>query len=117
VAKYLVDECVPRAVFDTVRAMGHDVALVRDLTQGADDEDVLTLAQEQGRILLTEDRRFGQIAINRGLPSFGVIILALDGVSPNDRASRVRDVLPSLASDIPGSIIVISAARVRRRPL
>ena len=116
-ARYLVDECVPRAVLDAVRALGHDAVLVRDIIQGASDEDVLKFAQEQNRIMLTEDRRFGLLAMNSGSSSCGVIILTLDTLAPTDRAKRVKEVLPALADDIAGSIIVIGATRVRRRPL
>jgi predicted nuclease of predicted toxin-antitoxin system len=117
VARFLVDECVPRAVFNAVRALGHDAVLVSETMQGASDEDVLEFAQRQNRIMLTEDRRFGLLAINGGRPSCGVVILTLDKLSPAERAKRVSDVLPSLLGDTQGSVVVISPTRVRRRPL
>ncbi len=116
-ARFLVDEFVPRDVLDAVRALGHDAVLVKDITQGASDEDVLDFAQRQTRIMLTEDRRFGLLAINGGRPSCGVVILTLDKLSPAERAKRVSDVLPSLANEIAGSVLVIGLTRVRRRPL
>jgi predicted nuclease of predicted toxin-antitoxin system len=117
VAHFLVDECVPRDVLDAVRALGHDAVLVRDTIQGAADEDVLEFAQRQDRIMLTEDRRFGLLAINGGRPSCGVVILTLDKLSPAERAKRVNEVLPSLANEIAGCVLVIGPTRVRRRPL
>jgi predicted nuclease of predicted toxin-antitoxin system len=117
VARFLVDECVPRDVLDAVCGLGHDAVLVRDIIPGASDEDVLEFAQGQNRIMLTEDRRFGLLAINGSRPSCGVVILTLDKFSPAERAKRVRDVLPSLVNEIGGSVLVIGPTRVRRRPL
>lgn len=116
-ARFLIDECVPRAVFETVLALGHDAVLVRDNILGATDEEVLESAQRQNRIMLTEDRRFGLLAINGGRPSCGVVILTLDKLSPAERAMRVHDVLPALVDEIAGSVVVIGPTRVRRRPL
>jgi predicted nuclease of predicted toxin-antitoxin system len=117
VARFLVDECVPRNVVDAVRALGHDAVLVRDVIQGASDEDVLRFAQGERRIMLTEDRRFGLLAMNSGASTCGVIVMTLDQLSPAQRARRLSEVLPTIAADIAGSVIVIGATRVRRRPL
>ena len=44
-ARFLIDECVPRDVFEAVRALGHDAVLARDIIQGANDKAVLEFAQ------------------------------------------------------------------------
>jgi predicted nuclease of predicted toxin-antitoxin system len=116
VASFLVDECVPRSVYEMLGREGHQVTLVRDVLLGADDESVLRLAYETSLTLITEDRRFGMLAMNAPV-SAGVVIIAAGNISPDEKAKRVRAVLPSLLTLIPGSVTVIGRTRVRRRPV
>ena len=116
-ASFLIDECVPRAVHEAVATLGHQIVLVRDVAPGVDDEDVLRLAQSDGHALITEDRRFGLLAISALAPTSGVLILALANASPLEKAKRVIAVLPTLIDSLAGSVVVIGPSTVRRRPL
>ena len=44
-----------------LRAAGHDVKAVVETYRGANDEDVIALALSEQRVLLTEDKDFGQL--------------------------------------------------------
>ena len=55
--KLLVDEC---AVALWLEQQGHDVFSVYSQARGIDDDKVLEIAQVDGRILITNDRGFGE---------------------------------------------------------
>lgn len=59
--RFLADESCDFAVVKALREAGHDVAAVRDSSRGAADEVVINLAVRENRILLTEDKDFGQL--------------------------------------------------------
>ncbi len=59
--KFLLDVCVSsRSLTKLLRDRGHDVRLAEDVDPRASDERILSLAREEGRILLTEDKDFGE---------------------------------------------------------
>ena len=75
-ARLLANENVPAVVVAAMRAAGHDVAWMHETGPGSPDEDVLALAQADGRVLLTFDKDFGELAFRRGrAATLGVILL------------------------------------------
>ena len=59
--RFLADESCDFAIVRALRAAGHDVRAVAELSPRADDPEVIRLAASEQRILLTEDRHFGQL--------------------------------------------------------
>jgi len=57
--KFLVDECTGPAVARWLKQQGHDVFSVYDQARGIGDDRVIEIAQIERRILITNDRGFG----------------------------------------------------------
>ncbi len=72
--KLLADENVPLATVRALQGKGLDVVMVRDVGPGATDSDVLHMARDQGRVLITLDRDFGELVFLRNHPSPPAII-------------------------------------------
>ncbi len=58
--KFLVDECTGPAVARWLEQQGHNVFSVYHQARGIDDDRVMEIAQIEGRILITNDREFGE---------------------------------------------------------
>ncbi|HXM48508.1 MAG TPA: DUF5615 family PIN-like protein [Pyrinomonadaceae bacterium] len=58
--KFLVDECTGPAVARWLEQQGHNVFSVYHQARGIDDDRVMEIAQIEGRILITNDRGFGE---------------------------------------------------------
>jgi predicted nuclease of predicted toxin-antitoxin system len=61
-ARFLANENAPRDAVVAARAAGFDVAWMVELQPGAGDEIVLSLAQQDDRVLITFDKDFGELA-------------------------------------------------------
>ena len=59
--RFLADESCDFAVVRALRVAGFDVTSVRDVMPGAEDVEVIEIAVRESRILLTEDKDFGQL--------------------------------------------------------
>ncbi|MCL4489624.1 MAG: DUF5615 family PIN-like protein [Chloroflexi bacterium] len=73
--KFLLDESadLPLAMF--LRESGHDVtAIAHDYPQALKDREVLAIAYREQRILLTNDRDFGELIFRQRLPHSGVVL-------------------------------------------
>ena len=53
--RFLVDECTGPAVAAWLRQQGHDVFSVFEGARGSSDDDVLSKADAENRILITND--------------------------------------------------------------
>ncbi len=63
--QFLVDECTGPAVAWWLRQRNHDVFSVYEQSRGADDGNILQRAVAESRILITNDKDFGEL-IYRG---------------------------------------------------
>lgn len=59
--KFLVDECCDAELVLKLRSEGHNVLYVMELKPSATDKEILQKAYSENRILLTEDKDFGEL--------------------------------------------------------
>jgi predicted nuclease of predicted toxin-antitoxin system len=64
--RFLADESCDYGVVRALRAAGYDVHAVSEVSPRADDTEVIAAAAREERIVLTEDRDFGQLVYAHG---------------------------------------------------
>ena len=113
--KFLLDVCATsRALHAALTELGHDVLSAHDLFPHASDETLLAFAEEEKRILITEDKDFGELVFLRGLPHPGIVRLV--EMTPMERADAMRFLIERHADAMhDGAIIVVTRKRVRIR--
>jgi len=115
--KLLVDECCDPRLVATFRRAGHDVRYVLESDPGASDEHVAALSIEQDRILITEDKDFGELAMRHGKTLPGLILLRVAPESRGLKPARVLALLARQGSRLPGNYAVVDETSVRLRPI
>ena len=115
--RLLVDECVDRAVVQGLIEAGHDLVRLPPARLGTADLDVAAYAIEIGRIVLTQDYDFGEIAVRHGLAVPGVLLLACQSLPMNERVPRVVASAGEAAELYEGHLTIIEPGRTRRRKL
>jgi predicted nuclease of predicted toxin-antitoxin system len=115
--RILADENFPRLIVEALRAAGHDVAWIRAEAPGSTDEQVLTRAGTDHRVLLTFDKDFGELALRRGLAgSQGIVLFRLPSGRPAEVMTRVVTAISS-REDWTGHFSVVEEKRLRMRKL
>ena len=113
----LLNESMPRTLARRLREGGHDVIAVEEVTRGADETAVLARAPAEARLLVTQDKYFGELAFRHGPPAeCGVVLFGLAGEDADTDVRRQLHALES-RSDWAGHFAVVSEDRVRLRPL
>ena len=115
--RFFIDECCPAAIGRALAAQGHDVRAVNADEIGAPDEDVLALARRESRILVTEDKDYGELLIAGQRPTHGVIVLRLGRVLPEERADRLVQLVHMLGGELVGCLTILRPTEVRTRRL
>lgn len=114
--RFLANENVPGAVVTGLRQRGHDVVAVKESMPGASDRIILERAHADGRLVVTLDKDFGELAVRVGLAATGVILLRLGGASPGADNARAVAAITS-REDWGGHFAVVTDDRIRLRPL
>ena len=75
--KFLIDENVGGSIIRYLRDQGHDLVCIAETRHGMPDDQILTLAVREKRILLTYDKDFGDLVFRDRKPHGGVILIRL----------------------------------------
>jgi len=115
--RFLADECCDTATVDALRDDGHDVLYVIESLRGATDDIVLEHAFAENRVLLTEDKDFGELVYRLRYPAYSVILLRFEVQDAMLKIPRLRALLIHEGARIPGAFVVLDSIKVRIRPL
>jgi predicted nuclease of predicted toxin-antitoxin system len=115
--RFLADENISPVIVQALRDAGHDAVSVTVIMPSAPDEEVMRTAIAERRVLLTEDKDFGELAFKHGHRPIGIIRLVLPGLWPSQKAQRLVDVVADKNDDLLGHATVIETRRVRTRAI
>ena len=115
--RWLVDECVDAGLVAHLRSAGHDVVYMAEAAPAANDKDVMLRAQAEGRVLLTDDKDFGDLVFRRGEPIPGVVLLRIDPAMHDLKRARLDAAIKRFGENLRGRYSIVEEARFRTRPL
>jgi predicted nuclease of predicted toxin-antitoxin system len=111
--RFLVDECTGPATALWLRAQRHDVFSVYHDARGMDDDDIIRKAFSEDRILITNDKDFGEYVYRSGFPHHGVILLRLDDERDVNKIAVLRQLLTNYADRLADHYVVVTETKVR----
>ena len=111
----VADENMEQEVVDRLRADGHELIYVAELSPSITDDEVLDEANARSALLLTGDKDFGELVDRVGRIHGGVVLTRLAGVSPASKAVIVSGLFREHSQALIGAFCVISPGGVRIR--
>ena len=104
--KFLLDECAGSVRLRRMLVgLGHDVCTASEIAPGAGDEDLLALAYNEQRVLVTDDKDFGELVYRRGLPHF--CIIRFFRTSEAERVAAMHKLIERHSSALEQAAIVV----------
>lgn len=76
--RWLADECVSARLVKRLRETGHEVAYTAESAVGTSDIALIGQAQRDQRLLLTDDKDFGELVIRRRWLVPGLVLMRID---------------------------------------
>ena len=112
--RLLLDSCVWSGAVGELRAVGHDVEWAGDWLEDPGDDEILTRAHGERRVLVTLDKDFGELAVVHERPHHG--ILRLVGFAAQQQAVVCDQVLQAHGAELDaGAIVTAEPGRLRVR--
>ncbi len=112
--KVLLDTCVWGGAKQALADAGHDVIWTGDLERDPGDEEILKRATEEGRVLVTLDKDFGELAIVRGIRHRGIVRLV--GMRAQQQGEVSLAVMAKYGELLErGGLVTVEPGRVRMR--
>jgi predicted nuclease of predicted toxin-antitoxin system len=115
--RWLADECVDAPLVRLLREQRYDVVYMAEHSSGATDEDVLALAQSEDRLLLTEDKDFGELVVRWHWRVPGLVLLRIEPQRDELKWIRLSKAISTFGDRLFGRYVVIEESRLRSRDL
>ena len=113
--RLLVDVCVGRNVERWLRENGYDILCVREINPRMKDREVLKIAVNEERMILTMDKDFGELVFNSEMPHSGVLLLRVADAPADEKINVLKKILEDFANELPGNFCVFRNGRLRIR--
>ncbi|HEY5476000.1 MAG TPA: DUF5615 family PIN-like protein [Tepidiformaceae bacterium] len=105
--RFLLDESADLRLADYLLRFGHDVtSVVRDYQLAMKDRDVLATAAAEDRVLITNDRDFGELIFRHGLDHAGVILFRLESADLATKLMWLQRLLDDHAENLREFLVV-----------
>jgi predicted nuclease of predicted toxin-antitoxin system len=111
--RFLADESCDFSVVRVLRSAKHDVVAIAEVSPRADDDDVRGRAVSDERILITEDKDFGQLVYASMRRTGGVIFIRFPARARRNLAGAVLDLVRQRGQRLIGTFTVLQPGRVR----
>lgn len=114
----LADENIHADIVAWLRDRGNDVLYAAETLPTRRDDDLLAIARQEERVLITDDKDFGELVFHQRLATSGIVLVRLHSPSIAERLKRLAQVWPAIETRIAGRFTVISDRKIRvRTPL
>jgi predicted nuclease of predicted toxin-antitoxin system len=111
--RFLADESCDHAVVLALRGAGHDVVGVGESARGATDDAVIELASRERRVVLTEDKDFGQLVFASAKSSAGVLFIRFPAQARSNLAAEIVDLAAERGEELLACFVTVQPGRVR----
>ncbi len=115
--KFLLDESVEFRIAKDLRNNDFDVLTITEDFPSIPDQQVLHIAYQEKRILITNDKGFGKLIFKENQKSHGVILIRMPFVTLQEKIVRLNRVLSSETSSLHRLFITVSNKSIRPKKL
>ena len=115
--KFLIDESTGRKLNIFLNELGYDSKFSGDIKPRADDKEVLEMANAEKRIIITNDKDFGELIYRQKLSSSGTILLRLRNDNPKTRQEYSVKLIKQLKENLISKFIVLNENKFRMKNL
>lgn len=115
--KIIVDECCPSYITQALRSDGHDVIYIAEESPSLTDNDILSRALKESRIIVTEDRDFCELVFLNKRSTYGIVLVRINAQKRTEKTQRVRETFANQEAELVNAMVTITLTNTRIRPL
>ena len=115
--KFLADVNVEKELVDYLSGQGYDIKWIPDFDCEMLDEDLLRMANLEKRILITNDKDFGELIVLQRKLSTGVILFRVKGQRTQDKVKLMRKLLEKYGDKLLSHFVVATRNKFRFMPM
>ncbi len=117
IMEFLADVNVEKQIVQLLISFGFDVRWIPEYNCTLSDEELLKMAENENRILITNDKDFGELVFRQKRNSNGIILIRLKGQNANEKIELVKKLILNHQDKISRHFTTVSKNKIRFVPL
>ena len=106
--RFIVDECVGPTVASWLEDEGHNVVCISHSGRGSEDSVILSRSIEEKRVVITNDRDFGDLVFRDLRSHCGIILIRSEDETSANKIRCLKYCFDHISEDLSTLFIVIS---------
>ncbi len=115
--RFLANENIPVKSSHFLKEQGHNITHIGEDNPSIKDEEVMSIANKEDRIIITFDRDYGNLIFRDGYNAPGVIYLRLQDYTPTSPGEFLQSLINSDQYVFKGYFTVVSETNIRQRKI
>ncbi len=113
--RFIVDVGVSNKVEKWLADQGFDVKNVRDIDPRISDHEIVKIASQENRMVITMDKDFGELVYRTSVVHTGVLLLRLEACSSEEKLNVIKRILEEHQDKMVGKFCVYKDNNLRIR--
>ena len=114
--KFIVDVGVGKKV-EKFLDQKYDVKCIREINQSMSDINILKIAEDENRIIITMDKDFGELAYKSKLSHSGILLLRLEDANGEEKLEFMKYIINHFEKELFNNFCVFDKNNFRVRKI
>lgn len=115
--KFLANVNVEKPLVDFLDEKGFDIRWVTNIDKRMPDARVCEIANKEQRVIITNDKDFGEIVFLQKKITYGVILLRIKGQNSSEKIILIEKLLDKYPDKIADHFVIVTKEKFRFIPL
>jgi predicted nuclease of predicted toxin-antitoxin system len=113
----LADENIDHSLIEAIREIGIEVLSIYEMNRGIKDEFIIELSRNPPRIILTEDKDFGEWVFAHHVSNISVLFLRYDFKDTPSMKRILTQLLSERINELFGHFTTLTIHKIRSRKI
>lgn len=113
----LADENIDHSLIEAIRLIGIEVYSVYELNRGIRDDEIIAFSRKPPRIILTEDKDFGEWVFAHNVEGISVLLLRYHFRDTLIMQKILIDLLSNRLPELIGCFTTLTTQKIRKRKI
>lgn len=113
--KFVLDVGVGNKVGQYLESQGYDVKLISTINPSMPDSEILSIAENENRMVVTMDKDFGELVYHSGKAHAGVLLLRLEDATGDEKVEAMKFIIENFKDLLENRFCVFKNGRLRIR--
>ena len=113
----LADENIDHRLIEAIRAIGIEVYSIYEINRGIRDEEIIEFSRTPPRIILTEDKDFGEWVFSHHVEGVSVLLLRYHFKETEQIKAILIDLLQQRLPELQGCFTTLTTQKLRKRSI